>query len=106
VTWDGENEGKDTVNIAKPYKLRVSLTTVKELGVTYNFTYDAGSDPNNPTRTKTAAGSPPEQELVTPVWTVNDEITAIASQTTVKDEDGNPINLIMIGDSRQWAATT
>ncbi|HEV2350844.1 MAG TPA: hypothetical protein VG028_13465 [Terriglobia bacterium] len=101
-TWDGTNEGEVDIYVAKPYKLRNSLVSVTELGVVYNLTY-AALDANNVARTK-AGGGNSETEWVIPMWVPNDIIYSIAALTGVADATGKAINLLMIGEAREWAA--
>jgi hypothetical protein len=96
-----ENTSED-IYIAKPQKLRTSLTSEVKYSVTHTYTYAAGPDSINLQRTDTwDTGS--EDQLVTPPWVQDDEIIAVPCQTVVLDGSGNPITWMMIGPWRQWA---
>lgn len=108
----GLGDGSQDVTVAKPYKWRLSLTGVTEMGITYAFTYQTTTDGNNPQRTKTA-GPTSEIEMLIPVWTpmqgtdtaTGDEILAIGDfDTGVNDSNGVRIQKeYLCGSPRQWA---
>lgn len=98
-TWDGTNEGSTDIYIAKPYRLRISLTS--EDG--YSYTY-GGSHPNK-SRTKTLGGDS-EVEYAIPRWVVNEVISAMPAQTSVTTIEGHGskrVTLIMVDSTKAWA---
>jgi hypothetical protein len=132
VLNDDTSEGDTDIYIAKPYKLRQSLTGVVEFGVTYKFFYAApggnllGLDDGgtNVMRIKTSDPAQTtfpadvnsydkdlgELQLVIPAWTpdvgaVTGDIIfgANVPNTFVVGPDSNPITILSVGDSRQWA---
>lgn len=110
-TWDGTTEGSTDVYIAKPWRLRESYTTIApaigEPG--YLYTYGAGINLLNRKRTKTSnPGGVAEYQLVTPIWLVDEVITAVSCTTGVETEGATPepVTLLLVSDSRAWAKQT
>lgn len=104
-TWDGTNEGSTDVYIAKPARLRESVTSEVIFGTTYNMTYanGPGGDTNNRYRTATnASDSTTESQLVLPVWLANEEIFAFSAQTGVTTAGGAAVSLLMLAEGRMW----
>ena len=99
-TWDGTIEGSDPIYIAKPVRLRNSLTTETVLSVSHSYTYATGPDSNNKYRFNSSAENI-DLELVTPAWIVGEIISAVSVPTGVVDGSSNPINLLML-DSPKW----
>jgi hypothetical protein len=67
--YDGENEGTETIKVAKPYTLRGSLTSYD--GVTFS-----GYSTDGQSRTATI-GATTESQVINPKWIVDCEIKAI-----------------------------
>lgn len=104
-TWDGTTEGTDPINIAKQPELRCSLTSETILGTLHSYTYsaDPGGDPDNPIRHDDDGVSPEDQRVVPP-WAPGQVIYAISAETGVNDLSSNPIGLLEMSNSREWAA--
>lgn len=106
-TWDGTNESSGDIAVAKPKKLRCSLTSESKYGTTHYYTYAAGPDSDNEQRTDKwpdeAGTGGSEDQLVTPPWTLNEEIEVYPGETTAVDGDSAPIHWRMSAPWRQWA---
>lgn len=109
-TWDGTNESSGDIPVAKPWKLRTSLTTESKYGVDHYYTYGTGPSGLNLLRTDKwpdAGGSGgSEDQLVTPGWEVDQEIEVYFGPTTAVDGSSVPIFLRMSAPWRQWAKAT
>lgn len=97
------------IYVAKNWKLRNSRTAETGAdGTVYSLSYSAGPDANNILRVKTGASGPgignSEAEVVSPEWLVGDIFYALPAATGVNDGNGNPINFIIAGESRNWTA--
>jgi hypothetical protein len=104
------------VYVAKNWKLRCSRAAeIGADGTVYSLLYSgqaggppAGPNANNVLRTKTGTSGPGngviETEQVSPDWLVGDIFYAQPAITGVNDINGNPIALIMAGDTRNWTA--
>jgi hypothetical protein len=97
------------IYVAKNWKLRNSRTSETGAdGTVYSLSYSAGPDANNILRVKTGASGPgignSEAEVVSPEWLVGDIFYALPAATGVNDGNGNPINFIIAGESRNWTA--
>ena len=105
-SWNGTTEGTQDIYIAKDPQHRNSIVSATKPDGPHTYSYGAGLDGNNILRTNTNTTSgQSETEYVTPLWTVNDDIFAVAvSSTSVKDPNGNEITLLAISPSRQWAS--
>lgn len=101
VTFDGTNEGEETFNIAKPYRLRGSETTHN--GITFVHT-DTDS---YLVRTASKAGEDDETWVITPAYVIEDLIEArkdIAGGTSAFDFSNKPIVWMDQNiDARAWA---
>ena len=98
-SWDGLGDGPTDIYIAKPYKLRNSITQETIAGTTYTYTYGAGPDSLNRIRTTRIGSTVIENCLVTPEWLLNDLIYGIGAVTLVA---GAP-TVLMLNDGRAWA---
>jgi hypothetical protein len=97
------------IYVAKNWKLRNSRTSETGAdGTGYSLSYSAGADDNNILRVKTGISGPgvgiSETEAVSPEWLVGDIFYALPAATGVNDGNGNPINFIIAGESRNWTA--
>jgi hypothetical protein len=104
------------VYVAKNWKLRRSRTSETGAdGTVYSLLFSgdtggpaAGPDANNVLRLKTGTSGPGsglvETEAVAPEWLVGDVFYALPAATGLNDANGNPINLIIAGESRNWTA--
>jgi len=95
-TWDGSTEGDTDVAIAKPMKLRNSITsaTIDGVGVTYSY----GASKVERTAT---IGAVTEDQVIVPRYLVNDLIFATSSTggTGVSGQSKIDLNV----DGRAWA---
>lgn len=114
-TWNGTSEGGSDVNVAKQYKLRTSISSENIFGTSHTYTYSnyasvtnvdgsGGSGSGNRVR-HDDDGSTTEDQMVIPIWNLNDIIFAAAATTGVT-VGGNDVGLIQQSDSRQWAYLT
>lgn len=102
-TWDGTTEGSDDVYIAKPFKLRHSITSAVLDGATVNYTYASLANNLDGTRTATPTSGSAETELVVPRWLANDLIYAVQSNATGVSVGGNALTMVDINaDGRAW----
>lgn len=103
-TYDvvSDTEGTDAIYVAKPLKLRTTLASEVKYGTTHTYTYSAGPDSNNKNRNDDW-GTGDEDQLVTPPWSVDDQIIAIRCPTVILQSGGNDISLAMLSPWRQWA---
>jgi hypothetical protein len=97
------------VYLAKPWKLRNSRAAETGAdGTAYTLSYGAGANANNVRRTKTGTSGPgdglTETEAVAPEWLAGDILYAQPAATGVLDGNGNPITLLLAGESRNWTA--
>ena len=97
-TWDGTTEGGGDVAIAKPHKLRNSVTSATIDGVAVTYTYGG----TFVTRTATIA-TIDEDQVIVPRYLVNDLIFAVDSSggTAITGTLQNKIDLNV--DGRAWA---
>lgn len=97
-TWNGTTEGGSDVYIAKPYKLRTSITGATIDGVSVSYSYASSVE-----RTATISGSG-ENQVVVPRYLANDLIFAASSDHTSVSVSGTELTLIDINaDGRAWA---
>ena len=104
-TWDGTTEYSGDIAVAKPMRLRTSVTTEMKYGIEHAYTYAAGPDSLNLQRTDAwTEGETPltEDQLVTPPWTLDEEIEVMYGETTVVLST-SPVMLRMTAPWRQWA---
>jgi hypothetical protein len=97
-TWDGTTEGGTDVYIAKPMKLRNSITsaTIDGVSVTYSYTTTVA-------RTATIS-SVDEDQVIVPRYLADDLIYAISADYTSVSVSGTPLTKIDINaDGRAWA---
>jgi len=100
-SWDGTTEGSVDVKIAKPPKLRFSITseTIDGTDVTYDG-YDLTAQTRNATD-----GTTTETQVIVPRYLVDDLIFASRANSLATDEDENPIGLMDENrDARAWAS--
>lgn len=103
-TWDGASDGPVDVLIAKPWRLRESVTALTIYGVAHTYTYAAGPDGDNRERINAWPVSQTELELVSPAWVGNELIYAFSGvYTGAVDGSGHAITNLMTSDNRQWA---
>lgn len=104
--WDKESakEGTEDILIAKPQKLRTSLSTEVKYGVTHTYGY-ALSPPDSLNEYRTDEWSTfTETQAVTPCWAVDDEIVALdVGKTIALSTATAAIRLTMVSPWRQWA---
>ena len=97
-TWDGTTEGSTDVYVAKPYKLRNSITSATIDGVSVSYSYTS-----TVARTATIS-STDEDQVIVPRYLSNDLIYAVTSNYTGVSVSGTPLTLIDINaDGRAWA---
>lgn len=110
-TWDGTTEGTDDVYVAKPPKLRHTITTATVDGTVLTYSYSTVASNLDKQRDATN-GTITESQFVTPRWLLDDEIygieipQAIAHPVTagsvVSTLETSVIDLNL--DARAWAA--
>lgn len=97
-TWDGTTEGGSDVYVAKPYKLRNSITSESIDGVTVSYSYAS-----TVARTATIS-SVDEDQVIVPRYLSNDIIYVATSNYTGVSVSGTALTLIdMNCDGRAWA---
>jgi len=101
--WDGVTEGSVDIDVALPYLLRrTPFDGLSRDGISYVYT-------SNTERTATD-GSDNETQVITPSYTVDDEIFAVKRVSVLggigEDSSGAPLAdwLIDENDGRAWAA--
>lgn len=98
-TWDGTTEGSTDIKIAKPDKLRFSITaaTIDTVALAY-------SDYDTSAQTRSASdGTSSETQVITPRYLVNDLIWAMTC-TTLVTVTGTVLTLLDLNISaRAWA---
>ncbi len=97
-TWDGTTEGSSDVFIAKPFKLRFSITTETIRGTTFTYT---GFDTTNQSRIATGGGNQ-ETQFITPMYLVNDLIYAMSATTLVTFAGGPVSSVDLNADGRAF----
>ena len=97
-SWDGTTLGS-AVNIAKPYKIRTSITSEIINLITHNYSYSGGGPY---TRTDAYYGVT-ESQVVTPPYLANDIIYAASFATTTPADLAAVTLLDINADGRTWA---
>ena len=92
AVWDWSADGA-TVLLAKEWKLR-ALAGETIFGVAHTYTYAAGLDSNNATRTNND-GTSSEAEIVVPPWVVNEIVFGVTANTGVV-VSGTPVTVLLI----------
>ena len=92
TAWDWSADGT-TVLLAKEWKLR-ALAGETIFGVPHTYTYAAGLDSNNATRTNND-GTSSEAEIVVPPWVVNEIVFGVTANTGVT-VSGTPVTVLLI----------
>lgn len=102
-TWDGTTEGGSDIYVAKPPKLRHSVTSESIEGTTVSYTYGSRSNNEDGYRTATAGGVD-ITEIVMPVYIDNDEIFAVKPDngTDVTVSSVELVYLDLNVDGRCW----
>jgi hypothetical protein len=96
-TWDGTTEGGSDVNIAKPMKLRNSITSAVIDAVTVTYSY-----PTTVTRVATISATT-ENQVIVPRYIVNDLIFAVDSSGGTAISGTLQDKIDMNVDGRAWA---
>jgi hypothetical protein len=92
TAWDWSADGT-TVLLAKEWKLR-ALAGETIFGVAHTYTYAAGLDSNNATRTNND-GTSSEAEIVVPPWVVNEIVFGVTANTGVT-VSGTTVTVLLI----------
>lgn len=102
-TWDGTTEGGTDIKIAKPPKLRHSVTSESIEGVTISYSYSTRSNNNDGQRTASASGAS-QTEIIMPVYITNDVIFATKPlRGTGVSVSGTPLEYLDLNvDGRAW----
>jgi hypothetical protein len=109
--WNGTTEGGTDINIAKPYKLRNSITSEKIDGLTINYSYA----PSFVSRTASATGYTSETHIVNPPWLKKNVADGFGGDIVyaVKSDNGTgvavggvAVEYVAVDDGRAWAKVT
>lgn len=107
-TWDGTTEGTTDIKVAKPAKLRNSITSEVLDGTTITYTYTTTGSAAYVERT--ASGASSETQRIVPRYILNDEIWAIGVPVGANDDTSptpQPLTILDLNiDARAWAAQT
>lgn len=100
-TWDGTTEGTQIIYIAKPPKLRYTVTSEVIDGVTVTYSAYSG-------QTRHAAGSngQSENQAIVPRYLVDDVIFAVSCYTGALEATAAITLLDLNIDGRAWMATS
>jgi len=96
----GLTDGSQDIKVAKPYKLRWSVTGATIDGV--SLTYGSW-DITTQRRTATAPGPVTERQVITPRYLGGDPIHYVRTTTGVTDAAGDLMRLDLNVDARAWA---
>lgn len=100
--WNGSVEGSSDIYLAKPVKLRHSITSETIDGTAYTYSsYSLTAQ----TRVSAPASGSAETQIVVPRYLPNDLIYAMAAPTYVQSEDvpAKAVSLIDVNlDGRAW----
>lgn len=100
-TWNGTTEGAFDVFVAKPPRIRCSITQEYKYGTRHTYTYTAGPDAPNKLRLD-SDGSSTETQRIVPVWIIDEIIYAVPAVTSVKTAVGATVTMLMVADARKW----
>lgn len=105
-SWDGTTEGTADIFVAKPPKLRNSVTEETLDGIDFEYTYTVTGADAFVARTSTNQDDDTtETQKVVPRYILDDEIFAIPASTGIETVDVETVALIDLNvDARAWAA--
>lgn len=105
-SWDGTNEGTADIFVAKPPKLRASVTEETLDGIDFEYSYVTTGTEKYVSRTSTnQSDNTAETQKIVPRFIPDDEIFAIAASTGIETVDAESVSMLDLNvDARAWAA--